>query len=318
MINKVNIEDAGCPLGCNRKDETILKGFDRISNLPGEFYIVKCCNCGLMRTNPRPSSETIGFYYPEDYLPYIDTRVQKIIPIRSGIFKRVLKSIVGKLIKFNTMNLPDMLPGRILEVGCASGAFLYELKNKGWQVRGIEFSGKAAANASELGLNVYAGSLDNAPKPDIDFDLIVGWMVLEHLHEPIQGLRKMRDWADQNAWLVLSIPNSGSIEFKLFKEKLYALHLPNHLYHFTPKTIDKILTAGGWRLEKIFHQRTLSNLIGSLGYVLLDKGFVKLGQKFINFPNNSGKWPYLLFPLAWFLSLFGQTGRMTVWARVSK
>jgi len=33
------------------------------------------------------------------------------------------------------------------------------------------------------------------------------------------------------------------------------------------------------------------------------------------FVEYAGKWNYIFYPIAWLLSLFGQTGRMTVWAR---
>jgi hypothetical protein len=128
-------------------------------------------------------------------------------------------------------------------------------------------------------------------------------------------LQKLREWANAGGWLVLSIPNAGSFEFRLFKEKCYGLQLPNHLYHFTPVTLAKVLSAGGWKLEKIHHQRVLSNLTVSTGYVLRDRGYISLGRKFINFPANAGRLMYFLYPLALLLSIFGQTGRMTIWAR---
>lgn len=204
----------------------------------------------------------------------------------------------------------------MLEIGCASGAFLHQMAGQGWQVQGIEFSGKAAQAAAQLGYPVHAGALEAAPNPDEPFDLIVGWMVLEHLHDPIGGLRKLRGWAKPGAWLALSVPNAASRSFLLLKNRWYDLHLPNHLYHFTPNTIELVLKAGGWKLEKVHHQRTLSNLIASTGYVLRDKGYAKLGQKLIDFPERGGWVVYALYPLAWLFSVFGQTGRMTVWARV--
>lgn len=313
--DNVILEDVPCPLGCCENDNFVLIGRDLLHNLPGEFTVVKCGACGLMRTNPRPSPETIGFYYPDDYGPYLGTRVQQTAPKRYSGIKKLLKPMVRVLFKFNTNILPPLPPGRMLEVGCASGAFLHQMSGQGWQVEGIEFSIKAAKEASQLGYRIHAGPLETAPVPSELFDLIVGWMVLEHLHDPISGLRKLHEWSKPGAWLVLSVPNSGSVEFRLFKESLYALHLPNHLYHFTPETLRQVLMASGWTLEKIHHQRVLSNLIASIGYVLRDKGFAGLGQKLINFPERSGYWVYALYPIAWLFSFFGQTGRMTIWAR---
>jgi len=310
---EITLEDIDCPLGCRKNDEIILTGHDLLHDLSGEFTIVKCHTCGLMRTNPRPTPDTIGFYYPDNYGPYLGTQVQKTTSVTS--IKKFLKPLINQIFNFNTQRLPILPRGRLLEVGCASGAFLHQMAELGWQVQGIEFSEKAAQSAVQMGYHVHTGSLETAPSPNEPFDLIVGWMVLEHLHDPIEGLKKLHEWAKPDARLVLSVPNSNSFEFSVFKEKLYSLHLPNHLYHFTPHTLEQVLNASGWTLEKVHHQRTLSHLIASTGYVLRDKGYIELGQKFIDFPRWAGRWHYAVYPFAWLLSLFGQTGRMTVWAK---
>lgn len=312
----VMLEQVSCPLGCSNNDEVVLTGRDLLHDLPGEFTVVKCRTCGLMRTTPRPTPETIGFYYPDDYGPYLGTQVNQATPTSS--IKELLKPLVKRVFNFNTQRLPSLAPGRMLEVGCASGAFLHQMTSQGWQVQGIEFSEKAAQAAAQLGYRVHTGPLETAPPPEESFDLIVGWMVLEHLHDPVGGLQKLREWAKPGAWLVLSVPNSASLEFRLLKEKWYALQVPTHLHHFTPETLGCVLQAGGWTLEKVHHQRVLSNLIASAGYVLRDKGYARLGRKFIDFPEQGGRWVYALYPLAWLFSVFGQTGRMTVWARVSE
>ena len=61
MPAEILLESAACPIGCPPTDETILVDRDRLHNLPGEFTVVKCRNCGLMRTNPRPTPETNSF-----------------------------------------------------------------------------------------------------------------------------------------------------------------------------------------------------------------------------------------------------------------
>lgn len=291
----------------------VLTGSDQIHNLPGIFQVVKCRNCGLMRTNPRPTPGVIGFYYPDDYGPYLNTQVDRIKP-SAGIGKS-LKTFASHIINNNTQKIPKLEPGRMLEIGCASGAFLRQMAGQGWQVQGIEFSEKAAQSARQLGYHIHAGSLEAAPDPDKPFDLIVGWMVLEHLHDPIGCLKKLRHWAKPNAWLAISLPNAASLEFRMFKDKWYALQLPNHLHHFTPHTLALVLEASGWSLHKVYHQRVLNNLIASIGYVLYDNGYNTLGRRLIKFPGQAGRLTHVLYPLAWLLSLFGQTGRMTIWAR---
>lgn len=310
----VILEDVACPLGCPSGDVPVLTGRDRLHNLPGEFTVVRCTTCGLMRTTPRPTPETIGLYYPDDYGPYVGTQVnQATHPQTSWVAK--LAGFIYGFFNFNTEILPSLFPGRLLEIGCASGSFLHRLAGQGWDVQGIEFSEKAAQAARRLGYCVHSGPLETAPDPEQPFDLIVGWMVMEHLHDPVRCLSKLLEWAKPGAYLVLSVPDAGSSEFRFFKEKWYDLHLPNHLYHFTPETLGRVLAEAGWKMESIHHHRLLSNLIASTGYMLQDAAFTRLGQKLIDFPEHAGRWPFVLYPLAWFLSLFGQTGRMTVWAK---
>ena len=61
--------DIDCPLGCENNDQFVMEGKVLLRDLPGKFIVVKCHRCGLMRTNPRPTAESIGFYYPDDYAP---------------------------------------------------------------------------------------------------------------------------------------------------------------------------------------------------------------------------------------------------------
>jgi 2-polyprenyl-3-methyl-5-hydroxy-6-metoxy-1,4-benzoquinol methylase len=200
----------------------------------------------------------------------------------------------------------------MLEIGCASGTYLHKMAKLGWNVKGVEFSEASASAAINLGYDVFCGALEDAPDPYQPFDLLVGWMVLEHLHDPLSCLKKMRRWSKANSWLVLSIPNADSLEFSVFKENWHGLHLPNHTYHYTPETLKTLLFAGGWKLEKVIHQRTMRNLVSSFGYFLKSRGFVSIGDALVKTP----AWIlFALYPITLLLSLLGQTGRMTIWAR---
>lgn len=310
----VALESAPCPLGCPAGDNPVLVGRDRLYDLPGDFTVVRCQTCGLMRTDPRPTPGTMGFYYPDEYGPYQGTRVDGATapgPSRNRWRRRLRQAI-----RMYTDCLPDVPAGRLLEVGCASGAFLHRMAARGWDVEGIEFSPTAAAAAGALGYPVHVGLVEMAPPPSRPYDLVVGWMVLEHLHDPVLALRKLYAWTRPDGWLAVSVPNAGSLELTLFKARWYGLHLPNHLFHYTPRTLARVLDASGWRLERVFHQRVLSNAIASTGFVLRECGVCgRLAEWLVDLPVRGGRTHDLLYPLAWLLAAFGQTGRMTAWAR---
>ena len=313
----VNLESVVCPLGCASQDVTVTSGHDLLHGLPGEYTVVCCKACGLQRTSPRPTPETIGFYYPDDYGPYKGTRV-----VNGGANTGGLKSRLVEMAKsiFDTKAtaLPNVPTGRMLEIGCASGSYLHHMAQRGWEVEGIEFSPTAAQAARALGYAVEIGALETITKPADRYDLIVGWMVLEHLHQPVESLRKLARWAKRDGMLAVSVPNVGSAESRIFGSNWYALQLPTHLFHYDTSSISKVMAAAGWQVTRIHHHRTAANLIASTGYWLCDRGFTRLGNRFIQFPETGGRiGALLMFPLALLLATLGQTGRMTVWARRS-
>ncbi|MDD5035344.1 MAG: methyltransferase domain-containing protein, partial [Methylococcaceae bacterium] len=173
MPNSVQLESKPCPLGCDPEDQWVLTGRDRLHGLPGSYSIVRCKHCGLMRTDPRPTPETIGYYYPDDYGPYASTRIS---PDGFKAWMGTVKEFAKNLLRLHTQSLPPLPPGRMLEIGCASGAFLHQMARQGWEVEGIEFSPQAAQCARDAGFKVYSGSLESAPEPQRPYDLVVGWM----------------------------------------------------------------------------------------------------------------------------------------------
>jgi SAM-dependent methyltransferase len=178
----------------------VLVGRDRLHDLPGKFRVVKCCTCGLTRTDPRPTQETIGFYYPEDYGPYQGTRVDpgEGTKVRRPLWRRFVARLIERTVEFNYDHLPPLRPGRMLEIGCASGAFLHRMAEKVGRSRDRALR-KAANAARSLGYRVYTGALETAPDPEEPYDLVVGWMVLEHLHDPVLALQKLRSWTRPGA-----------------------------------------------------------------------------------------------------------------------
>jgi SAM-dependent methyltransferase len=206
-----------------------------------------------------------------------------------------------------------------LEIGCASGSFLERMSRRGWQVEGIEFSKEAASYCASRGYRVHGGPLESAPDPGAPFDLITGWMVLEHLHEPLGRLKKLASWTQPGGRLAISVPNAGCLGHRMFGDAWFPLHLSNHLFHFTRRTLAQMLRAGGWEVERIFCQPNVSEFVGSAGFVLQDRGvWDGVAKPMASFPWWSGRLNLALLPLSYPLSLMGQTGRMTAWAILSR
>jgi 2-polyprenyl-3-methyl-5-hydroxy-6-metoxy-1,4-benzoquinol methylase len=304
----VELESRVCPLGCAADDELLLRGHDWLQDLPGMYDVVRCRGCGLMRTNPRPTPATIGFYYPESYGPYHSTQIRADEPGRGW------RTRLRGLFDFRTEALPPLPPGRMLEVGCASGRFLHQMAQRGWTVEGIEFSERAARAAQAHGYRVHIGPVESAPEPEEQYDLVVAWMVVEHLHDPLGVLEKLWRWTRPGGWLAFSVPNAAAAEFRYFRADWYGLQAPVHLFHYTPASIRRLLARAGWQTRRIQHQRIITNLVYSLGYRMKGRGRPGMAlalQRRVEYDYSA----YLLYPLSVALAAIGQTGRMTIWAQ---
>jgi 2-polyprenyl-3-methyl-5-hydroxy-6-metoxy-1,4-benzoquinol methylase len=266
-------------------------------------------------------------YYPDDYGPHLEIAGTDHLESHSPTHRRGsrewgtkwLKSILGNLLDSSSTSLPELeSPGKLLEVGCATGKFLSAMRDRGWETWGLEFAQKPADYArSVLGLNVIQGVAEEMEYPEESFDLVVAWMVLEHLHDPLGVLRRIRRTLRRGGYLAFSIPNAGAWEFKCFRKYWYALQVPSHLYHFTTSSLGSMMKKADLRIERIIFQRCMRNVVASIGLFLRDQiGATKFTNTLIRYPEQATWYAQLsLMPLSKIVALFRQSGRITVWAR---
>jgi SAM-dependent methyltransferase len=303
----VVLEDVPCPNGCTQESLKILTGCDHLHNLPGEFSIYRCQGCGLERTTPRPTPETIGYYYPDEYAPYQSASL-------SSVKRSSSKNLIVEWLGLETRLLPSLKPGRMLEIGCSSGNYMQYAKALGWHVEGIEFSAHAAAVARNKGFSVQVGAVEKAQPPSQPYDVVVGWMVLEHLHQPVEVLAKLKEWTSKSGYLIISVPDGKNIARKFFRSRCYDLHLPNHLFHFNAESIEETLRVAGWNVERIVWQRNCNTLLMSLEYWATEgdrKSWLKLAR-WLRLGDGA---KYIRILLSTVLGMFRQSGRIEVWAR---
>jgi SAM-dependent methyltransferase len=105
--------------------------------------------------------------------------------------------------------LSKMPGGKLLEVGCGSGALLCDLTRLGFSACGLETS----ANALTMGQKLAA--LSSSPheitsSPDTTwsnkFDLVCAFDVLEHIQDDHLALQTWRQWLAPGGRLILSVP----------------------------------------------------------------------------------------------------------------
>lgn len=240
------VETIRCDL-CGADDSAlVLREKDRLHHIEGIFDLVRCCRCGLMYINPRPGPEEMSCYYPEDYGPY------RVVSRHSSFLNRLDKWYGSDKRRRAVLARAPRASGRVLDIGCSTGAFLEAMRRQpGWEAYGVEVNVEVARYAREvIGLDVFAGTLDEAQYPDAFFDIVTLWDVLEHLHGPRETLAEVARIVKPGGLLVASIPNPSCPEARLFAEYWAGWDAPRHLYIFTCQTLSQVLNQVGFEVRE--------------------------------------------------------------------
>lgn len=277
---------------------------DRIYNLPGEFSLVRCNQCGLLYLNPRPDRAHIGVYYPDlDYHAFKST---------GGLKRRILDSRRQSEARALLAGLPPK--PATLEIGCGTGELLGALQALGAVGTGVEPNAVAAQTAIErYGFPVHVGMLDDMAEsvlPDGSFDLVLMKYALEHVHNPRGVLTRIAALLRPGGKAVFWLPNAASWEMKLFGARWRGLDAPRHLYIFSPATIRRYAQAVGLQVTQIGFSGVPNDWAGSLRVALTDAGMSPAVAW--HFGADSLPALGLLSPVSQTAALFGQAGRIRV------
>jgi SAM-dependent methyltransferase len=141
-------------------------------------------------------------------------------------------------------------PGRLLEVGSASGYFLDAAARGGYQPLGVEPSPRESASAVErFGVEVRTGLLEDVDLPADAFDVACGWHVLEHVIEPLGAVSALRAALRPDGLLFLEVPNGASPLARVMGRRWPLLGLPEHVSIFSPDSMRALLRRGGFEVR---------------------------------------------------------------------
>lgn len=212
----------------------------------GPFRVVRCRRCGLTYVTPRLPPDRLHEMYQEEY--WSSDRA------REFGYTRYLADAADYLrtyrLRSRLIAARRPLPGRVLDVGCAAGFFLRVMADLGWTTTGLEISaGMCEYARGTLGLpDVRRGDLLSVPLPAESFDVVTLWDVIEHLEDPPAHLRAARAALAPDGLLVLETQNVASGFARLLGRRWQHFKHEEHLYHFDPATLERLLREAGFRI----------------------------------------------------------------------
>ena len=230
------LQSASCLFDHRARPTLLFRRQDWWLGCPGDFAWHRCPECGLRFLSPRPALADIAAYYPPDYAAYRTAIDEERWFFMRWKRRRNLLPSVEAISRFFTQ------PGRLLDVGCATGNYLAEMRRRGWQVTGVEIQPEAALYArSQLQLDVFNGDLLDAPFPDGSFEAITVWDVLEHTHDPLAIMKAVRRLLRPGGIVAFSIPDLQSADAARFGKYWIGYDAPRHLYLFEDETLALLL-----------------------------------------------------------------------------
>jgi SAM-dependent methyltransferase len=236
-------EEVACNWCGEVETEFLFKGHDLLQGLPGKFRMVRCTKCGLLRQNPRLKWESLKDYYSDNYVGY-----NPIIQKETSSLQRLNRAYgMRKRLRVIEKYQPG---GNILDIGCGTGIFLAEAKDReGWKVSGIEPNEKAYEYAqNNLNVPIINARFGDAKLDFNSFDVITMWNVLEHLAYPVDDIKTCYSLLKKGGLLVFTIPNLASFGLEIFNKYWNEWDLPRHLYLFPNHLVRIILEEIGFRL----------------------------------------------------------------------
>lgn len=197
-----------------------------------------CRDCGhIGQFNPVSSADMLGYYEAFSNYQVLDPdyRVADVPNKKTSRYLRIAED-----------GHPS--PGRIYEVGCASGVNLHYFRQVGWEVGGCEPSRLVAEQARTYhDIAVDIGGEEEC-LPGIDpVDIVMFAHVLEHLHDPVSALKRAAECLAPGGHILFEVP--CSVRPELLPPGWFTFE---HLSYFTPETVQNLISKAGLVADETF------------------------------------------------------------------
>jgi len=231
------MEEVACPV-CRGERRSIR--FDK-----GEQLVVTCLECGVYYVTPRLTPEAARAMYDAPEYFAGGTDVGYTFNYLTEETEKFVHAYYGERLDFMARFRP---PGRLLDVGCATGYFVSLAADRGWDAYGLEPSRFAARLAQErLGNRVRHGELLPGTYPPCCFDAVTLWDVLEHVTDPRGLLATTHEILSDGGIVALSVPSMESPNAELAGGEYWQIKPLEHITYFPRSILERLLNETGFR-----------------------------------------------------------------------
>lgn len=144
----------------------------------------------------------------------------------------------------------------VLDFGCGNGGFLELVKKQGNPrcAVGVELDMECVHRLNDEGILCY-GSISELP--DIKFDIVFMFHVIEHLPHPEEVLHSLFDHVTAEGVIIMETPNADDALLSIYSCEKFAdfTYWSPHIYLYNEHTLTKMLVDGGFEVTKIYQEQ---------------------------------------------------------------
>ncbi|MFQ5777063.1 MAG: class I SAM-dependent methyltransferase [Terriglobia bacterium] len=141
--------------------------------------------------------------------------------------------------------------GRLLDIGCAHGFFLYAAAQHGFTPCGVELVPEAVAHARSLGYSLHCGDLHSARYQTNSFDVVTMLDVIEHLWDPLEEVKEVARVLRPGGLFGVLTPNAWQTRLRGMRWRGFRQSF-EHVLFFEPNTIAHLLRIAGFEVVETF------------------------------------------------------------------
>lgn len=219
-----------------------------------DWQLVRCSSCHLVFVgNPPADAELARLYsFEEGFHTQLASDGDSVVDVDAIAAEHLHLMSIGRA------------PGRLLDVGCATGRFMQLAEAARWKTMGVELNDDTAALARDRGLDVLTGTLDELAATlgadDPGFDAVCMWDLIEHVPDPLALLRTARGLLAPGGRLWIATPNvdglfpQAALRVAATVGRWPHVEPPYHLCQFSEATLTDALRRAGFRSPAVLHR----------------------------------------------------------------
>jgi len=265
-----------CKVCGNSENNKEFKIKEMMFGFRDEFTYFECSKCGCLQIAEIPKN--IGKYYPSKYYSFKknlsnNNFIKQIFKRKRDEYALFKKGFIGRIIykKFPNHFFSLIISririnynSKILDVGCGSGNYLYDLKRIGFRnLMGIDpYINKEITNGN---VKIYKKTI-NELSDSQKYDFIMFNHSFEHIWTQMEILLKVNKLLSKNGICLIRMPIKTEYIWNYYGVNWVQIDAPRHFFLHTPKSFELLIEKSGLIIKEIVYDSTEFQFWGSEQY----------------------------------------------------